>query len=148
MGLALPCTEPEACFDPRCDLLLSQPAERGVHAGLFRAWRDAPGRLPSGTTHTVAAMALLSHMMRTAAVTGRTDTIGAWVVGRQGGRWAEQTVRAAIPTAGHPAQGTPAARRDPAPADPAGTLRELTELHARGVVTDAEFESLRADLRT
>ena len=101
----------------------------------------------SGTTHTVAAMALLSHMMRTAAVTGRTDTIGAWVVGRQGGRWAEQTVRAAIPTAGHPAQRTPAARRDPAPADPAGTLRELTELHARGVVTDAEFESLRADLR-
>ena len=84
-------------------------------------------------------MALLSHMMRTAAVTGRTDTIGAWVVGRQGGRWAEQTVRAAIPTAGHPAQG--------APADPAGTLRELTELHARGAVTDAEFESLRADLR-
>jgi len=93
----------------------------------------------SGTTHTVAAMALLSHMMRTAAVTGRTDTIGSWVVGRQGGRWAEQTVRAAIPTAGHATRGTPA--------DPAGTLRELTELHARGVVTDAEFESLRADLR-
>ena len=87
-------------------------------------------------------MALLSHMMRTAAVTGRTDTIGAWVVGRQGGRWAEQTVRAAIPTAGHPAQDAPAAGRDPA-----GTLRALTELHARGAATDAEFEALRADLR-
>ena len=92
-------------------------------------------------------MALLSEMMRTAAVTGRTDTIGAWAVGRQGGRWAEQTVAAAIPTARHPAQGTPAAGRDPAPTDPAGTLRELAELHARGVVTDAEFEMLRADLR-
>jgi hypothetical protein len=99
------------------------------------------------TTHTVAAMALLSRMMRTAAVTGRTDTIGAWVVGRQGGRWAEQTVGAAIPTAGHPAQGAPAAGRDPALTDPAGTLRKLTELQARGVVTDAEFQTLRADLR-
>ncbi len=83
-------------------------------------------------------MALLSQMMRTAAVTGRTDTLGAWVVGRQGGRWAEQTVGAAIPTAGHPARGTPA--------DPAATFRELAELHARGVVTDAEFEKLRVDL--
>ena len=76
-------------------------------------------------------------MMRTAAVTGRTDTIGAWVVGRQGGRWAEQTVAAAIPTA----------RRTPTRTDPAETLRELADLHARGVVTDAEFDTLRADLR-
>ena len=92
-------------------------------------------------------MALLSHMMRTAAVTGRTDTIGAWVVGRQGGRWAEQTVRCGDSHGRAPGPAPPAAGRDPAPADPAGTLRELTELHARGVVTDAEFESLRADLR-
>jgi hypothetical protein len=83
-------------------------------------------------------MALLSQMMRTAAVTGRTDTLGAWVVGRQGGRWAQQTVSAAIPTARGP---------DPAPADSASALRQLTELHARGIVTDAEFETLRADLR-
>ena len=91
-------------------------------------------------------MALLSRMMRTAAVTGRTDTIGAWVIGRQGGRWAQQTVAAAIPTAGHPADGTPAAGGDAAPTDPAETLRELAELHARGALTDAEFETLRADL--
>ena len=75
-------------------------------------------------------MVLLSQMIRTAAITGRTDTIGSRLMGRQGGRWAEQTVRAAIPTAG-------------APAD---TLRELIELHERGVVTDAELEKLRADL--
>ena len=96
---------------------------------------------------TVAAMVLLSRMIRTAAVTGRTDTAGAWFGGRQGGRWAEQTVRAAVPTAGPPAQGTPAAGRDPAPTDPAETLQELTELHKRGVVTDAEFETLRTELR-
>ena len=77
-------------------------------------------------------MVLLSQLMRHAAITGRTDTLHAeWFAGRQGGRWAEQTVRAAIPTA--------------APA--AGTLRELEELHQRGVLNDAEFEGLRARLR-
>ncbi len=82
-------------------------------------------------------MVLLSQMIRTAAVTGRTDMVSAWFGGRQGGRWAEQTVRAAVPTAGR--QARPGH-------DPAETLRELTELHARGFLTDAEFETLRADL--
>jgi hypothetical protein len=86
-------------------------------------------------------------MMRTAAFTGRTDTVGAWCAGRQGGRWAEQTIRAAFPTAAPPAQRTAPAGRDPAGADPAETLRELTELHQRGVLTDAEFEGLRTRLR-
>jgi hypothetical protein len=84
-------------------------------------------------------MVLLSQMIRTAAITGRTDTINAWFADRQGGRWAEQTVRAAIPTA--------APRSHPASADPAETRRELTELRRRGVLTEAEFESLRARLR-
>jgi hypothetical protein len=74
-------------------------------------------------------MVLLSGMMRSAAVTGRTDTLAAWCAGRQGGRWAQQTVRAALPTAASQAQ-----------------LRELTELHQSGVVTDDEFETLRARL--
>jgi hypothetical protein len=80
-------------------------------------------------------MALLSNIMRTQAVWGRTDTLDAWVMGRQGGRWAQQTVRAAMPTA------TRARARDPA-----ATLRDLEELHRRGVVTDAEFEALRPHL--
>jgi hypothetical protein len=97
---------------------------------------------------TVAAMALLSRMMRTVAITGRTDTINAWFAGRQGGRWAEQTIAAAFPKAApHAAQGSAPAGRDPSRADPAERLRELTELHRRGVVTDAEFERLRARLR-
>ena len=91
-------------------------------------------------------MVLLSQMIRTASVTGRTDTISAWFGGRQGGRWAEQSVRGALHMPGRPAQGGPAAGRDPAPTDTAETLRELTELRKRGVVTDAEFETLRADL--
>ena len=80
-------------------------------------------------------MALLSQLIRTAAITGRTDTVNAWFAGRQGGRWAEQTVAAAFPTLPHGPQATPP-----------HALRELTELHRRGVVTDAEFDSLRAQL--
>jgi hypothetical protein len=87
-------------------------------------------------------MVLLSQLIRTAAITGRTDSINAWFAGRQGGRWVEQTVRAAVPTAAPPPQGTEAAG-----ADPAERLRDLTELHERGVLTQAEFEGLRARLR-
>jgi hypothetical protein len=92
---------------------------------------------------------LLSRMMRTAAITGRTDAldtrrVNAFFGGRQGGRWAQQTVAGAIPMAApHAAQGSPPAER----ADPAETLRELTKLHQHGVVTDAEFEGLRAEIR-
>ena len=97
---------------------------------------------------TVASM-LLSRMIRTAAITGSTDAldtqrVNAFFGGRQGGRWARQTVAAAIPTAApHAAQGSPPTER----ADPTETLRELTKLHQRGVVTDAEFERLRAEIR-
>jgi hypothetical protein len=91
-------------------------------------------------------MALLSSMIRTVAITGSTDRLNAWFGGRQGGRWAEQTIGAAFPTqASHSRRKPPAAATRP-PADPAETLRELTALHKRGVVTDAEFESLRASL--
>jgi hypothetical protein len=82
-------------------------------------------------------MALLSRMMRTVAITGRTDSVNAWFAGRQGGRWAEQTISAAFPAA------DPHVRRIP----PAETLRQLNELHRRGVVTDAELERLRARTR-
>jgi hypothetical protein len=78
-------------------------------------------------------MVLLSQMMRRTAFTGSTDSMFTRIAGRQGGRWAEQTVGAAYPTAHD--QG-----------DSATTLRDLTDLHARGVLTDSEFESLRARL--
>jgi hypothetical protein len=84
-------------------------------------------------------MVLLSQYIRAAAITGRPDTLNAsWFAGRQGGRWAEQTVRAAMPARG--ATGAPAA-------DASETLRELTDLHRRGVLTDAELEDLRSRLR-
>ena len=91
-------------------------------------------------------MALLSGMFRYAAITGRTDNIGAWCAGRQGGAWAQQKVRAALPTAASPGPADPPAGPAPARADPAEALRDLTELHRRGFVTDDEFEALRANL--
>jgi Short C-terminal domain len=90
-------------------------------------------------------MALLSQMFRTVAITGRTDTVNAWFADRQGGRWAEQTVRAAFPQAAPPG-GSGSSAPTALPKDPAERLRELTELHRQGVVTDAEFEALRARL--
>jgi hypothetical protein len=89
-------------------------------------------------------MALLSQMIRTVAITGRTDTVNAWFADRQGGRWAEQTVRAAFPQVAPPAGSPSAAVATPPPADPAERVRQLTELRRQGVVTDAEFEALRA----
>ena len=80
-------------------------------------------------------MALLNRMIRNVAITGRTDNLNAWFATRQGGRWAEQTVRDAFPRM------QPAAATRP-PADPDKTLRDLTELHERGIVSDAEFEAL------
>ena len=91
-------------------------------------------------------MALLSHMIRHVAVTGRTDDLNAWFADRQSGRWAEQTIRAAFPQAPPQPRRSPAAATQP-PADPAETLRQLTELRRRGVVTSAEYETLRAGLR-
>jgi Short C-terminal domain len=91
-------------------------------------------------------MALLSQMIRTVAITGRTDTVNAWFADRQGGRWAEQTVQAAFPQAGPPAHNSSSASAAGPLKDPAERLRDLAELHQSGAVSDAEFEALRARL--
>jgi Short C-terminal domain len=73
---------------------------------------------------------LLSQMVRQATVTGRTDYIQSWLGQRQGGRWAQQ-VQAIVPAATRPRP---------------ERLRELDDLHEHGVVTDAEYQQLRARL--
>jgi hypothetical protein len=86
-------------------------------------------------------MALLSQMIRSVAITGRTDSVNAWFADRQGGRWAEQTIRSAFPPEMSGARRAPPA----VPAgDPAQRLRELDDLRQRGVITDAELSRLRA----
>ena len=71
---------------------------------------------------------LLTSVIRNATVTGHSEYIRSWLGERQGGRWAEQTVRSVVP----------AARPRTA------SQRDLDELRARGVVTDAEYKQLRA----
>jgi hypothetical protein len=88
-------------------------------------------------------MALLSQMIRTAAITGRTDNLNAWFADRQGGRWAEQTISSAFPASFHEHGGPPVAAARP-PVNAADALRDLTQLHESGVVSDAEFERLRS----
>jgi hypothetical protein len=88
-------------------------------------------------------MALLSQMIRGAAITGRTDSVSAWFADRQGRRWADQTIRHAFPPEMSGRRRPPAAA--PA-ADPAERLRQLSELHERGAITDAELARLRARL--
>jgi hypothetical protein len=90
-------------------------------------------------------MVLLSQTMRQAAFTGRTDSLFTRIAGRQGGRWAKQTVGAAFPTA-RSQRPLPSAAPSRPSADSATTLRELTDLRERDVLTDREFERLRARL--
>ena len=91
-------------------------------------------------------MVLLSGMMRTAAITGSTDSVFADIAGRQGGQWAKRTVGMAFPAARCDApSSSPAAHSRPL-RDTADTLRELTRLRERGIITDGEFKRLRADL--
>jgi hypothetical protein len=80
-------------------------------------------------------MALFSQLMRTAAITGRTDTMNAWFADRQSARWVERTMAGAVP-----AQAQHAPRRS----DPRSTLQTLTDLHDRGFINDAEYQRLRA----
>ena len=84
-------------------------------------------------------MVLLSSMFRTAAITGRTDTINAS---------GSPIVKAG---AGPSRRFVPHSRtsRHPRPriATRPTALRQLTELHRAGVVTDAELDELRARLR-
>ena|SRR5215211_4176270 len=78
-------------------------------------------------------MVLLSQAIRTAAITGSTDSVFGRIAGRQGGRWTERTVAAAMPVARPPA-------------DPGRRLEELRELRRRDVITEDELRRLRAHL--
>jgi hypothetical protein len=75
-------------------------------------------------------------MIRSVAITGRTDNVNAWFADKQGKAWAERTVRRAF-------AGTRPRQPAPPPPDPALTLQRLTELRDGGDITQAEFDELR-----
>jgi hypothetical protein len=82
---------------------------------------------------------LLRGVARTAAVAGTATAVSNRVSRRQANRWAEQD-------AGPQEQQYAAAPPEPAaPApDPLDQLRQLGELKAQGVLTDAEFQEQKA----
>jgi hypothetical protein len=86
---------------------------------------------------------LIRGVARTAVVAGTATAVSNRVSRRQGERWAAQRQpQYAAPAAAAPPQA-------PAPATAAGTdrisaLKELGELRAQGVLTDAEFEAEKA----
>ena len=88
-------------------------------------------------------MALLSQMFRAAAVTGDASRVNAWCADRQGKQWAERTVQSAFPSRAP----SPAPAPAPPEPDPSEQLARLSDLHRRGVVTDAECDALRARLQ-
>lgn len=81
---------------------------------------------------------LLRGVARTAVVAGTATAVSNRVSRRQQGRWAQQEDQQAAPR--------PAPAAAPPPAQPADMsskidqLKQLGELKAQGVLTDAEFE--------
>jgi len=86
---------------------------------------------------------LLRGVARTAVIAGTATTVSNRVSRRQGNRWAAQDQQQAQQQ--YAQQPAPA----PAPAaaaDPVAQLKELADLKAQGVLTDAEFDQQKAKI--
>jgi hypothetical protein len=77
---------------------------------------------------------LLRGVARTAAIAGTATAVSNRVSRRQANRWAQQDQPQ------YAQEATPAS----AAADPIAQLKELADLKAQGVLTDAEFEVQKA----
>jgi hypothetical protein len=100
---------------------------------------------------------LLRGVARTAVVAGTASAVSGRVQRRQQGRWAAQDAQRAqdagygpAPTYAQPVYEPPPPAPAPAPAPSGGAdatiaqLRDLAELRAQGVLTDAEFAAQKA----
>jgi hypothetical protein len=81
---------------------------------------------------------LLRGVARTAVVAGTATAVSNRVSRRQGNRWAQQEQQQE--PYGYAPEPAPA----PPPPDPLEQLKQLGELKAQGVLTDAEFETQKA----
>ncbi|MFC9324168.1 SHOCT domain-containing protein [Kitasatospora sp. NPDC057015] len=92
---------------------------------------------------------LLRGVARTAVIAGTATTVSNRVSRRQAGRWAQQDAAQQVPQAA-PAQPVYQAPPPPppAPADDMSTriaqLKELGDLKAQGILSEAEFETQKA----
>ena len=84
---------------------------------------------------------LLRGVARTAVIAGTATAVSNRVSRRQAGRWAQQDEQQ------YAAQQQYAAPPPPPPAaDPIAQLKELAELKAQGILTDAEFDAQKAKI--
>ena len=81
---------------------------------------------------------LLSQVIRNAAITGRTDAVGARILGRQGGQWTQQWIDGAFPQAAARSQHVPPQGR------PQPVNIRLDDLRRRGILSADEAERLRS----
>lgn len=87
---------------------------------------------------------LLRGVARTAVVAGTATAVSNRVSRRQGNRWAGQEE---AQSAQQQQQQQQAPAPPPSPAvDPIAQLKELAELKAQGVLTEAEFEAQKAKI--
>lgn len=84
-------------------------------------------------------MPLLRGMARTAVVAGTATAVSNRVSRRQGERWQRQE------EAQYDTQ-APAPTPQPAQSDPMAQLRELGDLHQKGILTDEEFAAQKAKI--
>lgn len=84
-------------------------------------------------------MPLLRGVARVAVVAGTATAVSNNVSRRQANKWAAQDEQ------GQPAEQPAPAAAEPA-ADPLEQLKQLGELKASGVLTDAEFEAQKAKI--
>ncbi len=84
-------------------------------------------------------MGLLRGVARTAVIAGTATAVSNRVSRRQGERWAEQDDR-------YYEEAPPQAAPAPTEADPLEQLKQLGELKASGVLTEAEFEAQKAKI--
>jgi Short C-terminal domain len=87
-------------------------------------------------------MPLLRGIARTAVIAGTATAVSNRVSRRQANRWSQQEQQE------YDQQPAPQyAEPAPAPAaDPVSQLKELAELKAQGILTDAEFEAQKAKI--
>jgi hypothetical protein len=84
---------------------------------------------------------LLRGVARTAVIAGTATAVSNRVSRRQANRWASQEDQQYAQQQNAPPQPAPA----PAP-DPVTQLKELADLKAQGILTEAEFEAQKAKI--
>jgi hypothetical protein len=88
-------------------------------------------------------MGLLGGIARTAVVAGTASAVGGRVRHRQDQKWARQDAGAAPPQQD---EEVPQQRSAPATKDRLQQLKELGDLKAQGVLTEAEFATEKAKI--